>query len=88
MSTAVLVALIGAVPALATAVVSIILNNRVLSVKMANLQDQFDRVEKKVDKHNNFMERIAVLERDDKTAFNEINEVKSDVSKIQDKLMA
>lgn len=88
MNTAVLVALIGAVPALVTAVVSIILNNRVLSVQMDNLQDQFDRIEKKVDKHNNFMERIAVLERDDKTAFNEINEVKSDVSKIQDKLMA
>lgn len=88
MSTAVSVALIGAVPALVTAVVSIILNNRVLSVQMANMQDQFDRIEKKVDKHNNFMERIAVLERDDKTAFNEINEVKSDVSKIQDKLMA
>ena len=74
----IIIAIIGAVPALIAAIVSIVLNNRVLNVRLENMQTQFDRLEAKVDKHNNFMERIAVLERDDKTIFNEINDVKSD----------
>ena len=63
MKTEIIIAIIGAIPALITAVVSITLNNRVLEVKLEGLQNQFDRIEKKVDAHNNFMERIAKLEQ-------------------------
>ena len=63
MRSDIVIAIIGAIPALITAVVSITLNNRVLEVKLEGLQNQFDRIEKKVDAHNNFMERIAKLEQ-------------------------
>lgn len=63
MRTEIIIAIIGAIPALITAVVSVALNNRVIEVKLEALQQQFDRMEKKVDSHNNFMERIAKLEQ-------------------------
>ena len=63
MKTEVVIAIIAAIPALTTAIVSVALNNRVIDVKLEALQQQFDRVEHKVDAHNNFMERIAKLEQ-------------------------
>lgn len=88
MSTAVLVALIGAVPALVTAIVSVYLNNRVINVKLDMMKEQFDKIETKVDKHNQIVERVAILERDNKTAFNRIDEIRAEVGKVEDKLMA
>lgn len=88
MSTAVLVALIGAVPALVTAIVSVYLNNRVINVKLDMMKEQFDKLETKVDKHNQIVERVAILERDNKTAFNRIDEISAEVGKVEDKLMA
>lgn len=88
MSTAVLVALIGAVPALVTAIVSVYLNNRVINVKLDMMKEQFDKLETKVDKHNQIVERVAILERDNKTAFNRIDEIRAEVGKVEDKLMA
>ena len=88
MSTAVLVALIGAVPALVTAIVSVYLNNRVINVKLDMMKEQFDTLETKVDKHNQIVERVAILERDNKTAFNRIDEISAEVGKVEDKLMA
>ncbi len=63
MSDGVVIAIIGAIPALITAVVSVYLNNQVLNVKIEALQESFNKLEKKVDAHNNFMERIAKLEQ-------------------------
>lgn len=88
MSTAVQVALIGAVPALVTAIVSVYLNNRVINVKLDMMKEQFDKLETKVDKHNQIVERVAILERDNKTAFNGIDEIRAEVGKVEDKLMA
>lgn len=83
MSTPVLVALITAIPTLITAVVSVALNNRVVKNDIAHVKDDIGRIETKVDKHNNFVERIAVLERDDKTAFNRIDELRDDIHDLQ-----
>lgn len=88
MSTSVIVALIGAVPALVTAIVSVYLNNRVINVKLDMMKEQFDKLETKVDKHNQIVERVAILERDNKTAFNSIDEIRAEVGKVEDKLMA
>ena len=62
MRTEIIIAIIGAVPALATAIVSVVLNNRVMSVKLDQLEKRFDHLEAKVDAHNNFNARIAKLE--------------------------
>lgn len=79
MSVNVLIAIIGAIPALVTAVASIALNNRVLNVKLENIQARLDRIEKKQDEANHVRERVAILERDNKTAFNRIDELREDI---------
>lgn len=38
---------------------------------------------KTVEKHNNLVERVAVLERDNKTAFNRIDELRADIREIK-----
>lgn len=78
-----IISIIGAISPLALAAVTVITANNVVNTKLENIQKQFDRLEAKVDKHNNFMERIAVLERDDKTAFNRIDELREDVRDLQ-----
>lgn len=78
-----IISIIGALSPLALAAVTVITANNVVNTKLENMQKQFDRLEAKVDKHNNFMERIAVLERDDKTAFNRIDELRDDIHELQ-----
>lgn len=80
-----LISIIGALSPLALAAVTVITANNVVNTKLENIQKQFDRLEEKVDRHNNFMERIAVLERDDKTAFNRIDELREDLHDLQNK---
>ena len=46
------------------------------SNKMVNFR--LDNLERKVEKHNNVVERTAVLERDLKTAFRLIDEIKEE----------
>ena len=53
------IALIGAIPA----IVAVILSNRALTIQLEHLKDQIDKLEKKVDAHNNFQVRIAKLEQ-------------------------
>ena len=45
--------------------------------------DKITALTKTVEKHNNLVERVAVLERDNKTAFNRIDELRSDIREIQ-----
>lgn len=87
MRSEIVIAIIGAIPALITAVVSITLNNRVLNVKLEMLQKQFDKMEEKLDKHNQVVERVAILERDNKTAFNRIDESRDEISHLRDQIM-
>lgn len=76
MRTEVIVAIIAAVPALVTAIVSIIMSNRVLKVELDAVTNRLDKMEDKLDKHNNFMERIAVLEQKDAAQWRWIDEMK------------
>lgn len=71
----IIVALITGISSMIVALVSIVLNNRVLGYKFDSLQDEFDELKVKVEKHNKLVERVAVLERDNKTAFKLIDEV-------------
>lgn len=80
-----IISIVGALSPLALAAVTVVTANNVVNTKLENMQKQFDRLEEKVDRHNNFMERIAVLERDDKTAFNRIDELRDDIHDLQSK---
>lgn len=84
MNYEVTVAIIGAIPALITAVVSIALNNRVLNVKLENIQQRLERMEKKQDETNHVKERVAMLERDDKTTFMRIDELRDEIRQLQE----
>lgn len=53
------IALIGAIPS----IVAVILSNRALVIQLEHLKEQINKLEKKVDAHNNFQVRIAKLEQ-------------------------
>lgn len=42
---------------------------------------RIDQLEKKMDKHNNLVERLCIVERDLKTAFNRVDFLRADVEK-------
>ena len=86
MSNGVIIAIIGAIPALITAIVSVAMNNRVLTVKLEDIEKRLDRMEKKQDETNHVKERIAVLERDNKTAFNKIDENRNEITHLRDQV--
>ena len=48
--------------------------------KLSNYR--IDQLEKKVDKHNSVIERVAVLERDCRTSFCKIDELRTDLHEL------
>ena len=80
MSKEIIVALIGAIPAIVVAAVSIISNNQIVQVKIEELT-------KKVEKHNEIVERTYKLECDVQTAFNKIDEGRERIERLEDKEM-
>ena len=80
MSNEIIVALIGAIPAIVVAAVSIISNNQIVQVKIEELT-------KKVEKHNEIVERTYKLESDVQTAFNKIDEGRERIERLEDKEM-
>lgn len=80
MNEEIIVALIGALPTIIVAIVSIVSNNQIVKVKIEEL-------EKKVDKHNNIIERTYKMESDVKTAFNRLDEEKLRIERLENKSM-
>ena len=80
MNESIIVSLIGALPTIIVAIVSIISNNQIVKVKIEEL-------EKKVDKHNQIVERTYKLESDVKTAFNKLDEERARIERLEDKEM-
>ena len=80
MDKEIIIALIGALPTIIVAVISIVSNNQIVKVKIEEL-------EKKVDKHNQIIERTYKLESDVKTAFDKIDEGRSRIERLENKTM-
>ena len=76
MSQEVLIALISAGSGILVAIISILVNNRVIAYKVDTLAQQ-------VKEHNKLVERTAVVERDVKTAFNRIDENRQDIKELR-----
>lgn len=76
MKPEIVIAIVTSASTLIAAIVSIIVNNRVIGYKV-------DELKKQVEKHNSVIERVFVLERDVKTSFNRIDELRSDIKEIQ-----
>ncbi len=78
MSESITIALIGIVPSVLVALVSIISNNAIIKVKIEEL-------EKHVNKHNSVIERTYTLERDLATYWSKYDELKERVSRLEEK---
>ena len=68
MSESIITALIGIIPTIVVAVFSIVSNNQVIKVRI-------DELEKKVEKHNQLIDRMYKCEADIKILKDEIQEV-------------
>ena len=79
MQAQIAVAFITSGASLLVAIVSI-MNNRILGYKV-------DELKKQVEKHNNLIERTAVVERDLKTAFSRIDDIRDDITRLNDHLI-
>ena len=70
-------------PETLTAILSLIgtiigsLGGIVVAARLTNYR--IGQLEKKVEKHNNFAERIPVLEQDIQNIYHELDEIKSDI---------
>lgn len=80
MSKDIIISLIGVIPALLVAVVSIISNNQIVKVKIEDLT-------KKVEKHNQIVERTYKLESDVSTAFTKLDENRARIERLETKEM-
>lgn len=71
--------------ALISGAVSLIVSSHQHSKSMAVIEYRIQELEKKMDKHNNLIERMAIVERDLKTAFNRIDENREELKSIERK---
>lgn len=76
MSETITVALIGIVPSILVAIVSIISNNAIIKVKLEEL-------EKHVNKHNQVVERTYKIERDLATYWSKYDELSKRVDRLE-----
>lgn len=90
MNDVIATALIAAVvPAIGSIIVQILINNkqrRVSEVKLdytiKAIEEHIQRLELKQDKHNNLIERMVIVERDLKSSFIRLDELRSDIHEI------
>ena len=82
MTTAVATVIGSLISGLVALVVASIQHNKTSALMAYRL----DQLEKKMDKHNQVIERVTILERDNKTAFNRIDELRADIKDVEDKI--
>ena len=76
MNPEIAIALISSGSSLTVAVISIIINNRLIGYKVEELKKQ-------VEKHNELVKDVAMIQRDLKTAFTRIDENRDDIKEIR-----
>jgi len=72
MNTEIIKSMIATIPTLIIALATVVVNGRLIVYRI-------DQLEKKVEKHNNIVERIAVLEQKTDASFSRIDELRKDV---------
>lgn len=77
-----LTALGGGIPAVIAVVLSNRSHDKVIDERMKNMTDRISELSTRVEKHNNLIERMAVAERDIKSAHRRIDEVNSQLKVI------
>lgn len=74
MDTAITVALITGGLAIVSNVVVALMNSKLTLYRI-------EQLEKKVEKHNNLVERVAIIERDEQTQWKRIDELKEEMER-------
>lgn len=72
MNTEIIKSLIATIPTLIIALATVVVNGKLIVYRI-------DQLEKKVEKHNSIVERLAVLEQKTNAAFSRIDELRKDV---------
>lgn len=88
MSEAIIAAVISSAATLAVALITTANSYRKVQQKLESTNElllyRIGELEKKMDKHNHVIERTAVVERDMKTAFNKIDEIRTDIRELRE----
>ena len=71
----VLTAIFGGIPAVVAVVLSNRSHDKVIDERMKNMTDRITELSSRVEKHNNLIERMAVAERDIKSAHRRIDDI-------------
>lgn len=72
----ILIAIITSASSLLVAVISVIMNNRILGYKV-------DELKKQVEKHNQVVEKVALLQQETSTQWKRIDELRKDVEDLK-----
>lgn len=70
------IAIITSASSLIVAIVSVVMNNRILGYKV-------DELKKQVEKHNQVVEKVAVLQQETTTQWKRIDELHKDVEELK-----
>ena len=81
MTTAWAAIVVAVLSLIGTLIGSYLANNRIVAL----MNYRLDQIEKKQDKHNNLIERMAIAERDLKAAFHRIDELDGDIHELRSK---
>ena len=73
------------ISAVISGIIALLVSMTQNSKAVALISYQIEELKKDVEKHNQLVERTAVLERDLKTAFNRIDENRNDIKEVQKK---
>lgn len=76
MEPTITIALITSASSLLVAVISVVMNNRILGYKV-------DELKKQVEKHNQVVEKVALLQQETSTQWKSINELHKDVEDLK-----
>lgn len=87
MSDAMIPALISGASALAVCIISNLFQSQASKEQhdktTALIEYRIDELTRKVEKHNNLVERMAILEQNVSTAWHRLDEIKADIEKIK-----
>lgn len=76
MATEIFVVIIGAFATMISSVISVVMTNR-------NTVYRIEQLEKKVDKHNDLVERVAILEKENTSQWKRMEELHDDIKAIR-----
>lgn len=72
MNTEIIKSLIATIPTLIIALATVVVNGKLILYRI-------DQLEKKMEKHNNIVERVVILEQKTDASFSRIDELRKDV---------